>query len=170
MPVILLGDVDRCVCCGAPVPEGTQVCNECLRQAEDATKKVIGAFEKAVEKAKGESEKKKGPEPGVDDRILKHLRLYHTGKENAVYSKELEQLFSLSGRTVRSKINQLRQDGNPICSNCRGYYYAANQDEVNRTVKWLNDLVTGVSNARTGLLYSPVLRNADKVKITIEVG
>ena len=76
MPMILLEDVDRCVCCGAPVPEGTQVCNECLKQAEEATKKVIGALEKAVEKAKNESEKK-GPEPGVDDRILKHLRLYH---------------------------------------------------------------------------------------------
>ncbi len=175
MPCILLGRVDRCVCCGEPVPEGTQVCPECLKQAEDATKKVIRAFAKAVTKCEApkkilpRSKAEAASKATMEDRLLQYLKLYHTGKENAVYSKELEQRFSMGGRSIRRVINQLRQDGNPICSNCRGYYFARSQEDVNKTVKWLNGLVTGVSNARTGLLYSPVSNGSGTVTITIEV-
>ena len=63
-----------------------------------------------------------------------YLKKYHTGKEKAVPSTELEQLFSLNGRNLRRKINRLRQDGVPICSDRSGYYFAANQEEVNATV------------------------------------
>ena len=167
MPCILLGRVDRCVCCGEPVPEGTQVCPGCLKQAEDATKKVIRAFAKAVTKC--EAPKEILPKANMEERLLQYLKLFHTGKENAVYSKELEQRFSMGGRSIRRVINQLRQDGNPICSNCRGYYFARSREDVNKTVKWLNGLVTGVSNARTGLLYSPVSNGTGTITITIEV-
>ena len=60
-----------------------------------------------------------------------YLKKYHTGKEKAVPSTELEQLFSLNGRNLRRKINRLRQDGVPICSDRSGYYFASNQEEVN---------------------------------------
>ena len=36
-----------------------------------------------------------------------YLKKYHTGKEKAVPSTELEQLFSLNGRNLRRKINRL---------------------------------------------------------------
>ena len=71
-----------------------------------------------------------------------YLKKYHTGKEKAVPSTELEQLFSLNGRNLRRKINRLRQDGVPICSDRSGYYFAANQEEVNATVFRLTGLVT----------------------------
>ena len=86
-----------------------------------------------------------------------YLKKYHTGKEKAVPSTELEQLFSLNGRNLRRKINRLRQDGVPICSDRSGYYFASNQEEVNATVFRLTGLVTKISNARTGLLYSSLL-------------
>ena len=54
-----------------------------------------------------------------------YLKKYHTGKEKAVPSTELEQLFSVNGRNLRRKINRLRQDGVPICSDRSGYYFAA---------------------------------------------
>ena len=95
-----------------------------------------------------------------------YLKKYHTGKERAVPSKKLERLFSLSGRNLRRKINRLRQDGVPICSDQNGYYFAANQEEVNSTVFRLNGLVTKISNARTGLLYSSLL---GELPIPIEV-
>ena len=56
--------------------------------------------------------------------ICQYLKKHHTGGERAVYSRELQRLFSIDGRGLRRKINSLRQDGYPICSDERGYYYA----------------------------------------------
>lgn len=89
--------------------------------------------------------------------ICEYLRKNHIGKENAIHSKELEKLFLLDGRNIRRKISALRQDGFPICSDETGYYYADNQKEINTTVCRLNELVTKVSNARTGLLFASIL-------------
>lgn len=86
--------------------------------------------------------------------ICEYLREHHTGRDRAVYSKELERLFGLDGRKIRRNISRLRQNGVPICSGDTGYFYAESQDEINDTVKRLNLLVTKVSNARTGLLYA----------------
>ena len=88
--------------------------------------------------------------------ICNYLKKYHTGRDNAVYSRELDRLFSLDGRTLRRKISSLRQDGHPICSDETGYYYAENQREINATICRLNTLVTRISNARTGMLYASV--------------
>jgi biotin operon repressor len=88
--------------------------------------------------------------------ICEYLRQNHEGVEKAVCSRELERLFSLDGRSLRRKINSLRQDGYPICSGVTGYFYAANQQEINGTVCRLNELILKISNARTGLLYSSV--------------
>ena len=90
--------------------------------------------------------------------------------DTAFISKELEKLFLLDGRNIRRKISALRQDGFPICSDETGYYYADNQKEINTTVCRLNELVTKVSNARTGLLYASILgENAQTVEVTIKV-
>ena len=76
-----------------------------------------------------------------------YLKKYHTGKEKAVPSTELEQLFSLNGRN-----------------------FAANQEEVNATVFRLTGLVTKISNARTGLLYSSLLGELPiPVEVTIQI-
>lgn len=100
--------------------------------------------------------------------ICNYLKKYHTGKENAVFSRELERLFSMDGRTLRRKISSLRQDGHPICSDETGYYYAESQKEINATICRLNTLVTKISNARTGMLYASVL--SDKpVSLSIRI-
>ena len=104
------------------------------------------------------------------DEINKYLKRNHTGSEKAVFSEELERLFSMNGRTVRRIISALRQDGHPICSSCKGYYYAKTQDDVNDTVSRLNELVTGVSNSRTGLLYARVPQGQPVVEIMIRIG
>ena len=94
----------------------------------------------------------------------------HIGKEKAIHSKELEKLFMLDGRNIRRKISALRQDGFPICSDETGYYYADNQKEINHTVCRLNELVTKVSNARTGLLFASVLGEKEQtIEVTIKV-
>ena len=100
--------------------------------------------------------------------ICNYLKKYHTGKENAVFSRELERLFSMDGRTLRRKISSLRQDGYPICSDETGYYYAESQKEINATICRLNTLVTKISNARTGMLYASVLSD-EPVSVSIRI-
>lgn len=100
----------------------------------------------------------------------KYLMIDSIGKEKAIHSKELEKLFMLDGRNIRRKISALRQDGFPICSDETGYYYADNQKEINHTVCRLNELVTKVSNARTGLLFASVLSEKEQtIEVTIKV-
>lgn len=99
--------------------------------------------------------------------ICIYLQEHHKGKANAIHSKELQRLFSIDGRNLRRKISSLRQDGVPICSDEDGYYYADNQKEINKTVCRLNGMVTGVSNARTGLLFATLIPETAKVDITI---
>lgn len=99
--------------------------------------------------------------------ICQYLKKYHTGGERAVYSRELQRLFSIDGRGLRRKINSLRQDGYPICSDERGYYYADSQDEINGTVCRLNQMVTKVSNARTGLLYASIQDGGVTVEVSV---
>ena len=97
--------------------------------------------------------------------ICQYLKKHHTGGERAVYSR----LFSIDGRGLRRKINSLRQDGYPICSDERGYYYADSQEEINGTVCRLNQMVTKVSNARTGLLYASIQDGAVTVEVSVTV-
>ena len=98
--------------------------------------------------------------------ISEYLKKHHTGKEKAVLSRELERLFCIDGRNLRRKISSLRKDGVPICSDETGYYYADNQQEINQTVCRMNELVTTISNARTGLLFASILPDRD---VTVEV-
>ena len=101
--------------------------------------------------------------------IREYLRKNHTGKDRAIHSGELQQLFCLDGRTLRRIIHNLRSDGAPICSDQHGYYYADTQAEINHTVSRLNTLVTKISNARTGLLYSSLLDCGEGLSLQISV-
>jgi hypothetical protein len=73
----------------------------------------------------------------------------------------------LDDRAVRRKISALRKEGYPICSGDMGYYYAENQKDINSTVGRLNDLMTGVSDARTGLLFSRFPEPVMTVRVTV---
>ena len=100
--------------------------------------------------------------------ICDYLKKNHIGKERAVHSEELERLFSLSDRGVRRRISELRKKGVPICSNEKGYFYADTQKEINSSVSHLNELLLGISNARTGLMHASVLPEIRKeIRVTI---
>ena len=86
--------------------------------------------------------------------ICEYLKQYHVGRERAIYSRELQRLFSVDGRSLRRKINRLRQAGIPICSGETGYYYAENEQELNDTIIRLNELETKIGKAKTGLTRS----------------
>ena len=50
--------------------------------------------------------------------ICLYLKKHHTGQENAVFSKELERLFSMNGRTIRRIISG--KQGIPYAAAARG--------------------------------------------------
>ena len=137
--------IETCACCGGFLPAELLICPGC--ESKEGRKTV--------------KDKKEA--------ILDYLREYHVGKYNAVHCRELENIFQLDDRAVRRKISALRQEGYPICSGDMGYYYAESQKEINSTVNRLNDLVTGVANARTGLLYAQVMDPVMTVKVTLNM-
>ena len=79
--------------------------------------------------------------------IYNYLRENHTGKENAVFSKDLEQRFSLSDRSLRRVISALRKEGYPICSGNTGYFIGKTRKDADHTANWLKDLAGGIADA-----------------------
>lgn len=90
----------------------------------------------------------------VDKALCEHLKQYHRGQECAASSKELEAAFHVKGTELRRAVNRLRCDGQPICSNENGYFYAARQSEVKATVAQLTGRISKIAAATKGLLKS----------------
>ena len=102
--------------------------------------------------------------------ICEYLRKIILAKKMPSTARSLKSCFCLTDEIFAARFSALRQDGFPICSDETGYYYADNQKEINTTVYRLNELVTKVSNARTGLLFASILgENAQTVEVTIKV-
>ena len=95
---------------------------------------------------------KSSNEVNIEDAFCEYLERYHKGSANPVSSKTLEAVFHLKGTEVRKLVNSLRCQGQPICSDYYGYYYAANQHELNATVAQLSSRINQISKARDGLL------------------
>lgn len=76
----------------------------------------------------------------------------HKGKENAVYSREIENHFGMHGTEVREMVNYLRMQGIPICSGNQGYWIAENESEVMKTLLNLTRRKQGLDNAIRGLM------------------
>lgn len=83
--------------------------------------------------------------------VVNYLKENAVGKENAVKSKQIEQIFGLRGVEVRNMVNQLRYEGVPICSGRKGYWYAKNEAEVIETLNGLKARIIGIENAVNGL-------------------
>ena len=84
--------------------------------------------------------------------ICKYLLENHGGKNRAVHSKELQRLFSLSDRSLRRRINALRQDGFLICSDQNGYYYADTTPEAIAMVRRLEKCAAAFGVLRSSML------------------
>lgn len=131
---------DRCVCCGRYVPEGTMVCPVCLDENAPSTEEKI-------------------------QQLKEYLQKKHTGRKNVITNGELAGIFGIDGRVIQKYVKRLRSRGIPICSCNEGYFYAVDQRDINDTVAFLNEKVTGTSNSRTSLLYAVIskhTKNASK--------
>lgn len=71
-----------------------------------------------------------------------------TGEENAIDAKTLARLLEIDRRTVTQRIERERRRGMPICAAVdgenRGYYLAADADELARYVRALDRRISEV--------------------------
>lgn len=65
--------------------------------------------------------------------IAEFLKAKHCGADKAIKAADLHSCFVLTPRQIRHIVNELRLSGVPICSGNEGYYYAANEEEVEKT-------------------------------------
>ncbi len=84
--------------------------------------------------------------------FLIYIKEYHTGTSKAVPSAYLQSRFCISSRTVRKLVNQLRNDGNPICSGDNGYYYAADRKELLVSIGQMTSRIREIAKAKRGLV------------------
>jgi len=106
----------------------------------------------------------------VEDKFSTYIKEYHTGKEKAVSSAYLQNRFCISSRTVRRLVNQLRNDGSPICSGDKGYYYAADREELIASIRQMTSRIKEISKARRGLIkaleYFP--DDSDQLRLNLD--
>lgn len=86
--------------------------------------------------------------------VLAYLQKWHTGAERSVSSAAIEHDFDINGRVVRQIINKLRCEGQPVCSDANGYYYAKNKDEIDGTITQLLSRTKKINAAARGLVRS----------------
>jgi biotin operon repressor len=107
----------------------------------------------------------------LDRKITEYLKGFHRGESRAVSSRELEAAFGISGRELRGTVNRLRVSGVPICSSEYGYFYAADEAELNRTVRPLTSRIKKIAEARSGLIKARALYSDDgQLRLPLEGG
>lgn len=88
----------------------------------------------------------------MEHKFSTYIKEYHTGKEKAVSSAYLQNRLCISSRTVRRLVNQLRNDGSPICSGDKGYYYASDREELIASIRQMTSRIKEISKVRRGLI------------------
>jgi biotin operon repressor len=88
----------------------------------------------------------------MKERIKNYLQNNCRGAAHSITSRELQFELGCDGQEIRTSVNELRCEGIPICSWGKGYYYAANTDDVDRTIAQLRGRIKKMNNAINGLL------------------
>lgn len=83
--------------------------------------------------------------------LLTHLKQHHYGCGRAVSSGVLEAAFCVTGREIRTAVNTLRSMGEPVCSDENGYYCAANEQELQHSIRQLDSRIRKIAKAKNGL-------------------
>lgn len=99
--------------------------------------------------------------------IESYLKQNHIGRDNAVKSKDLECLFSITGSELRRIVNDSRANGIPICSCRKGYFYAATNEETSATIRQLESRIKKIKEAKNGLISSNIQEDNTNGKTSI---
>ena len=85
------------------------------------------------------------------ERILIHLRM-NSDVEHPKVSRQLQALWDISDLTVRQAIGLLRDDGEPIASGARGFFYATTPEQLEPTIDNLQERIAVMSRRRSMLI------------------
>ena len=93
-------------------------------------------------------------EYNLSEDLLFYLRDSHSGADNSAPSAKLEGVFGIGNATIRQIINTLRCNGQPVCGDANGYFYAKTHDEINNTVIQLLNKTKMINDAAQGLVIA----------------
>lgn len=99
----------------------------------------------------------------MKSQIKQFLEKNCRGAENSITSSDLQIIIGCKGTEVRTCINELRQEGVPICSWRMGYYFADTEDDVRATIKQMQGRIKKMNQAINGLKeYAGELKTKNK--------
>lgn len=75
-------------------------------------------------------------------------------EENAISAEDLGYLFNMTKRGIRSVVTLLRQNGCPICSSNKGYWYGSTREDIEKTGRRLMSQVENMKKAVDGMYKS----------------
>ena len=84
------------------------------------------------------------------DRILNRLKIY-SSQTKPLTSNELTSVYAISDVVVRQAIGKLRDDGEPIASGARGFFFAKNAEELEATIADYNSRIAAMSIRKNAL-------------------
>ena len=85
------------------------------------------------------------------DLVTKYIKNNSNGRKSPICGSTIAGAFGISGYEVRALINSARCNGDPICSNGKGYYIAADVNEVRKTVDSIKGRIHSMQKAVNGL-------------------
>lgn len=86
----------------------------------------------------------------IFDRFIAKMRL--NDRSNPAHSKTIEAALNISGTEVRTLVNYARRMNYPIASNQKGYWWAKSFEELEDTLKHLEQRENAIKNVRMGLM------------------
>lgn len=107
----------------------------------------------------------------LDKEVVSYMKAFHYGESQAAHSRKLEKKIGIRSRELREVVSRLRMGGVPICSSDYGYFYAADEEELNRTIRQLTSRITKMAQARSGLIKARALYSDDEqICLSLEGG
>ena len=107
----------------------------------------------------------------INNALAEFLFLFFSGESYSVTFLELECAFRLRGAELRRVSFALRGDGIPICSFDGGYYYAATEEELRRTIRQLRSRIKKIAFAERGLSRTlPDYEDTGQLSLPLEGG
>ena len=91
-------------------------------------------------------------QPAVDAHAATVLRgLRARDQDNPITGKEIGAALSIAGPAVRAIVHHLREQGHPIGSSGKGYWYAGSPNELAPTITHLEQRIRSMAAAADGL-------------------
>ena len=89
----------------------------------------------------------------MKERVLNYLK-FNSTFQKPIVSKKLQYLYNISDLTVRQAVGLLRDDGYPIASGAKGFYFAKSADELEGTIDNLQERIAVMSRRRSLLIQA----------------